>query len=296
MRRIAVVICVGVLPVAYGHGAKAMQNNDSRHIQAALRMMGHEILLKAGDSLSRVLPVEKQDDSYKVRFGSDFSFDPDWLSLTIDSIVRKTGIANSYLVEMQECLSGKIVHSYEIRSPGNAGDIPCQGRIQSKGCYTLWFTVLDTGYTAPAMAGMADGTTGTKRGSLLANAFLVLVMMGLVVLYLYNNREKKGQGADGPHIVSIGSYRFDTRNMTLSLENETIELTSKESDLLLLLHTSANSTVERDVILNAVWGDEGDYVGRTLDVFISKLRKKLEADSSLRIVNIRGVGYKLIVN
>jgi DNA-binding response OmpR family regulator len=64
----------------------------------------------------------------------------------------------------------------------------------------------------------------------------------------------------------------------------------------LLLHSSANSTLERECILRAVWGDEGDYVGRTLDVFISKLRKKLDADSSLKIVNVRGVGYKLILN
>jgi DNA-binding response OmpR family regulator len=63
-----------------------------------------------------------------------------------------------------------------------------------------------------------------------------------------------------------------------------------------LLHGSANSTTERDVILNAVWGEDGDYVGFTLDVFILKLRKKLENDESLRIVNIHGVGYKLIVN
>jgi DNA-binding response OmpR family regulator len=48
--------------------------------------------------------------------------------------------------------------------------------------------------------------------------------------------------------------------------------------------------------LNKVWGDEGDYIGRTLDVFISKLRKKLEADSSIKIVNIRGVGYKLVMD
>jgi DNA-binding response OmpR family regulator len=54
--------------------------------------------------------------------------------------------------------------------------------------------------------------------------------------------------------------------------------------------------VERDEILNKVWGDDGDYVGRTLDVFISKLRKKLEADACVKIVNIRGVGYKLVVD
>ena len=71
---------------------------------------------------------------------------------------------------------------------------------------------------------------------------------------------------------------------------------NKETDLLLLLYKAANTTVERELILNVVWGDEGDYVGRTLDVFISKLRKKLEADSSVKIVTTRGVGYKLVVN
>ena len=63
----------------------------------------------------------------------------------------------------------------------------------------------------------------------------------------------------------------------------------------MLLYQKANTTVERDIILNKVWGDEGDYVGRTLDVFISKLRKKLETDSTIKIVNIRGVGYKLVI-
>ena len=53
--------------------------------------------------------------------------------------------------------------------------------------------------------------------------------------------------------------------------------------------------MEREKILATVWGDEGDYVGRTLDVFVSKLRKKLEADANVRIVNIRGVGYRLVL-
>jgi DNA-binding response OmpR family regulator len=84
--------------------------------------------------------------------------------------------------------------------------------------------------------------------------------------------------------------------MTLSIDNNSVELSGKEVDLLLLLQTSANTTLEREVILKSVWGDEGDYVGRTLDVFISKLRKKLEADSNIKIANIRGVGYKLVVD
>lgn len=84
--------------------------------------------------------------------------------------------------------------------------------------------------------------------------------------------------------------------MNLLFADTKIELTSKEADLLSLLHSSANTTIAREQILEIVWGDEGDYIGRTLDVFISKLRKKLEDDPSVKIVNIRGVGYKLILN
>ncbi|MEM7657278.1 MAG: helix-turn-helix domain-containing protein, partial [Bacteroidota bacterium] len=61
-----------------------------------------------------------------------------------------------------------------------------------------------------------------------------------------------------------------------------------------LLHRSVNQTLERDQILKEVWGNENGYVGRTLDVFISKLRKKLAADPNLKIINVRGVGYRLV--
>lgn len=74
-----------------------------------------------------------------------------------------------------------------------------------------------------------------------------------------------------------------------------IELTSKESELLNLLYGSTSKKVEHDFILNKVWGDEGDYVGRTLDVYISKLRKKFGNDATIQIKNIKGLGYKLIV-
>ncbi|MBL6447968.1 winged helix-turn-helix transcriptional regulator [Fulvivirga sp. 29W222] len=83
--------------------------------------------------------------------------------------------------------------------------------------------------------------------------------------------------------------------MTLSHKYKTTELSGKEADLLYLLYSSENQTLKREYILKVVWGDEGDYVGRTLDVFISKLRKKLVADTSLKIINIRGIGYKFVI-
>ena len=94
----------------------------------------------------------------------------------------------------------------------------------------------------------------------------------------------------------IGASKFDQKNRALSFENNSVELSNKEAELLYLLCTAANTPVAREVILQNVWGDEGDYVGRTLDVYISKLRKKLEADTSVKIVNIRGIGYKLVTD
>ena len=99
-----------------------------------------------------------------------------------------------------------------------------------------------------------------------------------------------------PNWISLGKYHFDKLNSELILEEQRIELTSKEADLLFLLYETVNTTIERDVLLNKVWGDEGDYIGRTLDVFISKLRKKLEFDERIKIVNVRGVGYKLVMD
>jgi DNA-binding response OmpR family regulator len=115
-----------------------------------------------------------------------------------------------------------------------------------------------------------------------------------VVFFLLWKRRNKSR--IDPNLIPIGGYHFDKRNTKLLIEHQKIELTSKEADLLLLLFNAANTTVEREHILNMVWGDEGDYVGRTLDVFISKLRKKLEFDSKVKIVNIRGVGYKLVID
>jgi len=98
------------------------------------------------------------------------------------------------------------------------------------------------------------------------------------------------------HTIAIGQFRFDERSMTLTHGTTREELTGKEAELLMALFRAANTTLERDVLLKEVWGDAGDYVGRTLDVFISKLRKKLEADPNLRIINVRGIGYRLVLD
>jgi len=279
---------------------RAQETLQDRHAIVAIRMIGHQLLLHSGDSTSRVMPVEKEGDRYKLRFESEFEFEPEALVGLIDSMVRQSGIAESYLVEVQECENREVVYSYEVRIPEKSDIIPCSNRVQPKGCYQLMFTILQGAKPAnpvhPAQAGLAgEDTSAPNLKNYMAVILPMVVLLGLTG-WFFKQRKKKIPTDENPELISIGASRFDKRNMTFSVNHETIELTGKEADLLFLLHGAANSTIERETILHEVWGDDGDYAGRTLDVFISKLRKKIEADVSLKIVNIRGVGYKLIVN
>lgn len=294
---IILFVLAGILWSA--QGVFAQENAEERHIRVAIRMIGHEILLRSGDSVSRVLPVEKEGDRYKLRFESDFQFVPDELVAVIDSVVMLTRIAKSYLVEVEECQTMKVVYSYEIGNSFRSDVVPCRERIQPNGCYNLLFTILIAGNPELSLPATQSDSSVDSLAAEEKNYFAIILLtvalfvaISLIIFY----RKKTIKPISNPDVISLGSYQFDKRNMKLSSGNEIIELTSKESDLLYLLVTSVNNTIGRDVILNTVWGDEGVYDGRTLDVFISKLRKKLEADSSLKIVNIRGVGYKLIVN
>jgi DNA-binding response OmpR family regulator len=99
--------------------------------------------------------------------------------------------------------------------------------------------------------------------------------------------------ADQKHNFSIGRYLFDFNNQMLDLGEKTIKLTNKEARLLRILVQHKNQVVERDVIMKTIWEDEGYFVARSMDVFISKLRKYLAADPSIRISNVHGVGYRL---
>ena len=284
----------------------AQRTADEGHILVSLRMVGHQVLLLSGDSTSRILPVEKEGKRYKLQFASDFQFDPDSLVALVNSVVEKSRVAESYLVEVETCLTQQVVYGYEIRTSHKSDLVPCGGRVQPKGCYTLFLTILDADHPEPVQGNLslqpAVAALGARKGmdstDVVIAASAVLLLIGI---WAYFMKRSATTGAsvttrENVNLISLGEYQFDPRNMELRLKNEVVKLSGKETDLLLLLHTSANSTLERELILKTVWGDEGDYVGRTLDVFISKLRKKLDADSSLKIVNVRGVGYKLILN
>lgn len=93
--------------------------------------------------------------------------------------------------------------------------------------------------------------------------------------------------------IELGEYIFDTENYTLRHTNFEKTLTKKEAQILKVLCKFKNQVVPREVVLNAVWGQDDYFVGRSLDVFITKLRKYFKEDPSIQIQNIHGIGFKL---
>jgi DNA-binding response OmpR family regulator len=95
--------------------------------------------------------------------------------------------------------------------------------------------------------------------------------------------------------LKIGSYVFDFPKQTLQFSTDaSIQLTHREAHLLFHLIKNKNEVLERSLILNKLWGTDDFFAARSMDVFITKLRKKLKQDDSIQIVNVRGFGYKLI--
>lgn len=94
--------------------------------------------------------------------------------------------------------------------------------------------------------------------------------------------------------ISIGKYHFNLTKQLLSISDIRISLTHREASLLHLLITNKNEVIERSIILKKIWGDDDFFNGRSMDVFITKLRKKLNLDPNIQIINVRSQGYKLI--
>ena len=263
---------------------------DQKHVEVAMRMIGHRVLLLAGDSTSLVLPITGKHGEYSIGFDTEFAINPEDLSALVSQVAEETGLADRYFAEVRSCNSGEVVYAFEKGAEMASDIMPCRSRDLPKSCYALVITLPVAGYDksdgSPEMSQQA-GMSSINVG------FLLLVLIaGLTIAFIWFRKRNTGEH---PELIRMGGFYFDRRNGELRFEDQKIKLTGKEADLLHVLYQEANETVERDIILNRVWGDEGDYVGRTLDVFISKLRKKLEFDPALKIENIRGVGYKLVV-
>lgn len=266
--------------------AFSMTDSDEFDIarrEVLLRRIGHEILLQSGDSISRVLPVKKiAENEYQIRFENDLVFQPDSLVNTTQRLLAKDPLASDYVVNVLNCGNASVAYGYAISKNKKDDIVACKGRRQPKACYIINIKFKPTGINI------------AKNGYLLVSLpFLALV--GFIFLRFVKQRKTLPDGKC-TSMFTLGSVLFDAKNRKLMTNGKTIDLTGTETRVLLIFALSPNETIERSRLQKEIWEDEGVIVGRSLDMFISKLRKKLEFDPNIKIVVIRGKGYKLEIS
>ncbi len=149
--------------------------------------------------------------------------------------------------------------------------------------------------TAKAM--LEDKLTGFKLGGddYITKPFSMDELISKIEVFLKRSKVY-ATNVEEKNIYPIAGYEFDFKELTLKNKNNSYTLTLREAELLRMLSLNRNQVVRRESILHQVWGEDNYYIGRSLDVFVSRLRKMFADDAHIQIENVRGVGFKFIVN
>lgn len=248
-----------------------------------LRKIGHELLLQSGDSTSRVLPVKKiSENEYQIRFENNFSFQPDSLVNITSRLLFKDSFSSHYIVNVLNCGNSSVAYGYVISKNKKDDIVACLGRKQPEGCYMINIKFKPT-------------ETITLQSKYVLGSLSILALVSFILLKSVKSK-KETPDNQTKDIYNLGSVLFDVKNRKLIINENTIDLTVTEKRVLLIFASSPNKTIERNRLQKEIWEDDGVIVGRSLDMFISKLRKKLQSDPKINIVVVRSKGYKLEIN
>lgn len=258
---------------------------DLARREILIRKIGHELLLQSGDSVSRVLPLNKlSPNEYQIKFEHELSLLPDTLVNISQRLMSKDNEVEDYVVNVLNCNDEQVAYGFVISNNKKEDIVPCKRRILPSACY-----VINIQFKSIVLV---SAKNGMLLGGLTVFAFVGFFFLGSV-------RNKKVKPAlpltQGKDIFNIGLILFDANNRKLIVNDTISELTTTETKVLRIFALSPNEVIERSRLQKEIWEDEGVIVGRSLDMFISKLRKKLELDAQVKIVVIRGIGYKLEV-
>ncbi|HWB24922.1 MAG TPA: winged helix-turn-helix domain-containing protein [Chitinophagaceae bacterium] len=286
MKRITIVAsCIACLLLVTAF----IKTGENRPLEdekiVALRLVGHNMLRQAGDSTSTLMPVQKiSDNTFQLRFTRAFTFEPASLVSTVEAVFRKMAMPPGYLVKVVSGRSGETIYSYEVHGKPSRDIIPCLGRKQPAGVYNISITFLQQ----PVLSGVIGNYWLPCTG-------LLLALSAMVITLVYKKRRLPNV-TEVQNKTSLGSYTLIANSDMLMYNGKATRLTAKEVKVLALFALRPNTIIERQELVKNIWEDEGVIVGaRSLDVFISKLRKKMADDQSVSIVNVHGVGYKLQV-
>jgi Transcriptional regulatory protein, C terminal len=295
MGGLLILLFISIICVAFR--MTGSDNFDFARREILLRRIGHEILLQSGDSVSRVLPVKKiAENEYQISFENAFSFQPDSLVHTTQRLLANDPLASDYVVNVLNCANASVAYGYAISGNKKDDIIACLGRKQPKACYLINIKFKPTG--------IITGKNGYLLGSLALLAFVGAIFLRSVKprSVLPENQsalpEDHPTGSQNPFtsMFTLGSMSFDAETRKLMINEKTIDLTKTETRVLRIFALTPNEAIERSRLQKEIWENEGVIVGRSLDMFISKLRKKLEPDPTIKIAVIRGKGYKLEIS
>lgn len=291
LRLLVLIALTGTLGLLFAQLTRAVppanEARSSEKVNLALRRTAHHLLQAAGDSTSQISAVQHPaPQTYRLRL--DHAFDYERLPTLLQSSFRAHQIAGVYDVAILDCTTGVLELGYTVSDLTNGESVPCSGRSHRSGCYMLQVTFAPPAATAPP----------SMPWSMLA---LVGLLAGLLVVGwrrsapLIAADSLPEKAAEHANMLRFGQSSLDLTNQLLLSGTLKHNLTYREAKLLRVLASHPNQVLERDQILKLVWEDEGITVGRSVDVFISRLRKLLSHDPTIKIAAVHGIGYRMEV-
>lgn len=321
----------------------------SKQVNILIRLIGHQLLLQSGDSMSRVLPVtEVREGTFLLQLEKQLFFSHDSLIALSQRFLPKSRFPSGYTVTVHDCFTASIIYGFQINHT-TPDLLACQGRHEPAGCYSIEFAfadfykpaepeqvrikkpkkptieisdteatntetarVAETNLLAeevqssevmnlnPKGEGLEASTNSYPLVNLIYTSMLISLGVTLVLarFRLFPNPNAMDQVEPVAEeslipLPSLGKFQFDVKGQRLLFGSEVITLTEKECRILELLNSTFGELVTREILMQKIWINEGVITGRSLDMFVSKLRKKLSGDPDLRITNVHGKGYKL---
>ncbi len=259
------------------------QNHFSETVKVALRDAANTLLLTNSDSTSLILPVKKlNDNKYEIAFQNKLSITPDSLVTAISHSLKTANLPKQYIVEVINCNKDEVFYSFQIKGTKESDIVPCLSRHLPTDCYTIQVLFFEK--------------TPWLTNKIYPILLILLISIFIFGFFFIKKRKPKTTIEEAIPFSKIGDYKFYKGQNKLIKEAIEIKLSAKECELISILSANQNQIVKRDTLVKEIWEDHGVFVDRSLDTFISKLRKKFKDDPSINIVNIHGVGYKLEVN
>ncbi|RXR28342.1 winged helix family transcriptional regulator [Flavobacterium piscinae] len=272
-------VCLAIFAAIMVFTSTKKDETFSELVKIALRDVGNKLLLANQDSTSLILPVQKVEESkFQLSFERELTIFPDTLVKVVQESFQKANLPSHYQLEVKQCKDLAVAYSFLQNHSVEKSIVPCSGRTIPQKCYTIEVRFLEK--------------TTTSNSKII---WIALISLSLLSAFMFFPKKKKTKQLDSTneHFISLGKFQFYPEENKLKVKAIEINLSKKEVELLSLFIENPNKIIKREELSKKVWEDHGVFVGRSLDTYISKLRKKLSEDESIKLTNVHGIGYML---